>query len=102
MKGNLDIGETGITTTSNFQAAASTYANEGFLATDWIYTKFIEANDERDANSTGISLGADTGFTDAADDTILLITGSAVRLKIDNTATEVTGNLVPEADNTRN
>ena len=102
LKGNLDIGETGITTTSNFQAAASTYANEGFLATDWIYTKFIEANDERDANSTGISLGADTGFTDAADDTILLITGSAVRLKIDNTATEVTGNLVPEADNTRN
>ena len=102
MKGSLDVGETGITTASNFQAAAGTYANEGFLATDWIYTKFIEANDERDANSTGISLGANTGFTDAADDTILLITGSSVRLKIDNTATEVTGNLVPDGNNTRN
>ena len=58
--------------TSNFQAAAPTYASEGFLATDWIYTKFIEANDERDANSTGISLGADTGFGDAAVDNPLL------------------------------
>lgn len=102
LKGNLDVGETGITTTSNFQSAASTYASEGFLATDWIYTKFIEANDERDANSTGISLGADTGFGDAAADTILLITGGAVRLKTNDTATEITGNLVPEADNTRN
>ena len=102
LKGNLDVGETGITTASNFQSAASTYATEGFLATDWIYTKFIEANDERDTNSTGISLGADTGFGDAAADTILLITGGAVRLKTNDTATEITGNLVPEADNTRN
>ena len=101
LKGNLDIGETGITTTSNFQAAASTYAAEGFLATDWIYTKFIEANDERDANSTGISLGADTGFGDAAADTILLITGGAVRLKTNDTETEITGNLVPDGNNTR-
>jgi len=100
MKGNLDIGETGITTASNFQSA-STYSTDGFLATDWIYTKFLEANDERDANSTGISLGANTGFGDAAADTILLITGGAVRLKTNSTATEITGNLVPDGNSTR-
>lgn len=38
--------------------------NSSRLATNWIYTPFIEAPNERGAESTGISIGRDTGFTD--------------------------------------
>ena len=85
LKGNLDVGETGITTTSSFQSSATAYATDGFVATDWIYTKFIEANDERDATSTGISLGAGTGFSDSAADTILLIANGTPKVVVGDT-----------------
>ena len=102
MPGNLDIGETGFTgSESNFQTA-STFGSNSFLGVDWIYSSFIEAPGEKDANGTGISIGAGTGFADSAADTILFVTGGSVRLKTNDTETEITGNLVPDGDNTRN
>ena len=39
--------------------------NSSVLATNWMYSSFIEAPGERTASSTGISIGAGTGFTSA-------------------------------------
>ena len=82
--GIIDIGDTGLETESNFQTASS-YASEGFVSTDWIYSNFIEALTERDVNSTGIGLGAGGGFTESAANTIVFVSNGAVRATIDST-----------------
>src|SRR6056300_188678 len=81
LKGNLDIGETGVTTESDFQTASGK-TGEGFLAVDWTYTNFLEAIDERDATSTGIGLGANTGFSEGGADTVTFITNGNVEAKV--------------------
>ena len=86
--GKVDIGNTGISTESTFQAG-STYAGESFLASDWTYTNFIEANGERDANGTGIGLGTGTGFAGAAADVIQVVTGGAVRVQVEDGTTTI-------------
>ena len=97
--GSVDIGETGISTESIFQAGSS-YTGESFLATDWTYTNFIEANTERDANGTGIGLGAGTGFAGAAADIIQIVTGGAVRVKVGNSITTIANALTVEGNTT--
>ena len=82
--GIIDIGDTGIETESNFQTASS-YATEGFITTDWIYSNFIEAQTERDVNGTGIGLGAGGGFAESAANTIVFVSNGAVRATIDST-----------------
>ena len=89
--GLLDVGQTAISTESTFQSGSS-YSDEGFVATDWVYTKFIEANDERDSASTGIGLGAGTGFAGAGADVIQNITGGTVRVQIADATTTITNN----------
>jgi len=89
--GNIDNGGTSVTQ-STFQEGGD-YADEAFVSTNWVYTPFIEAPGERDANGTGISLGAGTGFTSSAADTILLITGGNERVVINDTTTKVYNNL---------
>ena len=92
MPGILDVGSTGISTESTLQAGSS-YSSEGFIATDWIYTKFIEASNERGTTSTGIALGDGGGFTSSATKTIILLTGGGERLVVNDTKTSVTGDL---------
>jgi hypothetical protein len=80
---SLSGGNHGVTSESVFQSQSSK-TGEGFLASDWVYTNFIEAIDERGATSTGIGLGANTGFThpDGAaipTDTITFITKGNIR-----------------------
>jgi len=82
--GIIDIGDTGLETESNFQTASS-YATEGFVSTDWVYSNFIEALTERDVNSTGIGLGAGGGFTESAANTIVFVSNGSVRATIDST-----------------
>jgi len=91
--GKVDVGNTAISAESTFQSGSS-YTGESFVATDWIYTKFIEASNERDASSTGIALGDGGGFTDSAADTILLITGGSERLTVNDTTVTVKQGLV--------
>ena len=57
---SIDIGNSGADTQSNLQAA-STYAGEARLSSDWMYASFVEAATEKDGTSTGIALGAGTG-----------------------------------------
>ena len=97
--GNLDVGETNISTESTFHAGSS-YTGESFIASDWIYSNFIEANGERDATGTGIGLGAGTGFTDAAADVIQIVTGGAVRVQVADILTKVTNALQVDGNTT--
>jgi hypothetical protein len=84
LKGNLDVGGTGITTESTFQTASS-FTGEGFTATDWIYTNFLEATGERNASSTGIGIGAGGGFAESAADTIIFVTSGSAQVTVDST-----------------
>jgi len=90
--GSVNIGATGVTE-GNFQAN-SALAGESRLAVDWIHSSFVEAPGELDANSTGVSIGANTGYSAAgqislvADGaTVLTATSTAVIPSIDNTYT---------------
>ena len=84
MTGSLDIGATG-TTEGSFQTN-SALAGESRLGVDWIHSSFIEAPGELDANSTGISIGANTGYTAAGQ--IGLISDGATVLKTTSTGFE--------------
>jgi len=97
--GNIDVGETARSSESNFQSASG-FAGEGWLASDWVYTSFIEAGGEGDANSTGIGIGANTGFANADNDVISIITGGSERLIVNNSQTLVKDNLRVETDAT--
>jgi len=61
--GSVNIGNTGVT--QGFFQTNSALAGESRLAVDWIHSSFIEAPGELDATSTGISVGANTGYTAA-------------------------------------
>ena len=86
--GKVDVGGTGIAAESSFQSGSS-YAGESYVATDWVYTKFIEASNERDASGTGIALGDGGGFASSAADTIIHITGGSERLVINDSTVTV-------------
>jgi hypothetical protein len=64
------------------------------LATRWLYTNFIEAANEKTETSTGIALGAGTGFDSAGDSDvgaqkITLVTGGTERLVVREDNVEV-------------
>ena len=73
--GSVNIGNTGVTQGS-FQTN-SALAGESRLAVDWIHSSFIEAPGELDANSTGIGIGANTGYS-AAGQISLVADGATV------------------------
>jgi len=98
--GNIDIGNTALTTQSNFQAGSG-FANEGWMAVDWMYTSFIEAAGERDGNSTGISIGGlsgtqvpTTGFANAGPNVIDFITNGGEKFVIRDTNTQVLNDFI--------
>jgi len=64
MPGSLDIGNADAAE-GYYQNNNATYNDQSRLAVDWIYSKVIEDNDEKTIASTGIALGANTGFTSA-------------------------------------
>mgnify|MGYP001417431783 CR=1 FL=1 len=75
--GTIQIGDTD--TTPSFFQKNSTFGdtidatlNEPRLATDWIYTSFIEAPGEKLSASTGIAIGAGTGFTNAGEIAVIV------------------------------
>jgi len=95
--GNIDVGETSRTNQSTFQSGSG-FTGEGWLASDWIYTSFIEAGSEGDSGSTGIGLGTGTGFPNSGEDSILLITNGAERLVVSNTGIATDNNLTVEGE----
>ena len=84
MSGSLDIGATGVT--QGIFQTNSALAGESRLGVDWIHTSFIEAPGELDANSTGISIGANTGYSAAGQ--ISLVSDGATVLKTTSTGFE--------------
>ena len=86
--GRLRIGDTAIAPdNSNFYdntiyGAGGANEEQSALASRWIYTSFIEAGEEKGAASTGISIGAGTGFDSSAADVISLITNGAEQLVV--------------------
>ena len=84
MAGSLNIGATGVTE-GNFQSN-SALAGESRLAVDWIHSSFVEAPGELDAGSTGVSIGANTGFTAAGQ--IALVADGATVVKATSTGFE--------------
>ena len=89
--GNIDQGATNVTQ-SDLQDGSS-FNNEPFLSTNWLYAPFIEAPGEGGANSTGIGIGAGGGLANSAADRILLVTGGAERLRTQDSGTFITGTL---------
>ena len=70
--GSVDIGSVGITPSthqknSSYGSNSDATLNQSRLAVDWIYSSFIEAPGEKDANGTGIAIGAGTGFSNAGE-----------------------------------
>ena len=92
MPGSVNIGATGVT--QGFFQTNSALAGESRLGVDWIHSSFIEAPGELDANSTGIGIGANTGYSAAGQ--IALISDGAVIVKTTATGFE------PGLDNTYN
>ena len=92
MPGSVNIGATGVT--QGFFQTNSALAGESRLGVDWIHSSFIEAPGELDANSTGIGIGANTGYSAAGQ--IALISDGAVVI---NSISKV---FEPGLDNTYN
>jgi len=72
------------------------FADGSYVASTWMYTNFIEAASESGGNAnvtTGIGLGAGNGFTDAAADTVLLITGGNPRIIVKDSSIKMTENV---------
>jgi|SaaInlStandDraft_1057018.scaffolds.fasta_scaffold00305_10 hypothetical protein len=114
--GNIEVGDItrGTSEESNFHSA-SAYGSAGggaggtveksALASRWIYSSFIEAPDEKDLSSTGIAIGAGTGFDNAGttavgNSKISIITGGGVRITTNDDDTSITNRLITENQET--
>ena len=82
--GSVNIGNAGVT--QGYFQTNSALAGEMRLAADWIHSSFIEAPGELDANSTGIGIGANTGYSSAGQ--LALISDGAVVIKTTSTGFE--------------
>jgi hypothetical protein len=85
--GNINVGESSRTEQSFFQSETS-LSGEGWLASDWIYTSFIEAAEEGDTLSTGIALGPGSD-SETGEDTITFFTGGDERVIVSDTGVSI-------------
>lgn len=104
--GVIRVGDIGAYSESTFHAnsdfgsvgGAGTTEETSAVAARWMYSSFIEAPDEKDANTTGISIGAGTGVTGAAADVIILVTNGSEQLTVTSSAVTIpTNNLTVSA-----
>lgn len=97
--GAIKVGDIANVSESTFQAASPTGSGGtgtrevSALAARWMYSSFIEAPDEKDTNSTGVGIGANTGFNDGGADKVIHVTGGSVRTITDNSGLTVKGNV---------
>jgi hypothetical protein len=83
---SLSVGGDNREDASTFQLNSDSYSENGWISTNWLYTNFIEANNEGDSNSTGIGIGNGTGFSNSADNVIGFVTNGSERMVIDETS----------------
>ena len=97
--GRVRVGDTAITPTNSdfydntIYGAGGARKEQSALAARWIYTSFIEAGEEKGDGSTGISIGAGTGFDNSAADVISLITSGAEQLIVSSSTMTVNNNM---------
>jgi len=94
---SIDVGDSGANTQSTLQQN-STYNNQARISSDWMYTQFIEAANEKGTGSTGIALGAGTGKTNAGEISILVKDSAATKAPFKFSKDGV----VPDVNNTYN
>ena len=94
---SIDIGDSGANTQSTLQQN-STFNNQARMSSDWVYTQFIEAANEKGTGSTGIALGAGTGKTNAGEVSILVKDSAATKAPFKFSATGV----IPDTTNVYN
>jgi len=81
MPPSLDIGTTGNIASEGYsQSQNVTYTGSSRLGVDWIYGKVWEDIDEQAINTTGIALGANTGFSQSGE--IAMFTKDAADTKV--------------------
>jgi len=97
--GSVDVGQTTTSTESNLQTGSS-FGSEGWLASDWTYTSFLQAGLNRNVAETGISLGSGSGLEGAGDNVIIGVTNGAPRFYIEDSVTTVKNNLSVESNTT--
>jgi len=101
MPGSLNVGVETFgspaavnSTQGTAQSNIAGLTGKGFVSGPWVYTNFIQALDNKDtANSTGISLGATSGFTSSALSTIVLVANGSQAIKVNSTESQFFGNL---------
>ncbi len=94
--GSIQIGDTSVTPSffqknSSFGDPSDATLNEPRLASDWIYTSFIEAPGEKGSSSTAIAIGAGTGFT-AAGEIAIIANNNVAAMKFTQTAASPSSN----------
>jgi len=72
LPGSLQIGSTSVTASffqqnSSYGDPSDATQNSSRIASDWMYSSFIEAPGEKSTSSTGIGIGAGTGFSSAGE-----------------------------------
>ena len=82
---NNTVGTVFTATGAGTGTGNATIQGKSALAARWVYTNFIEALTEKGASSTGISIGAGTGYSGSASATVNTITGGVERLLVSNT-----------------
>jgi len=77
-------------TSSELKTNSNDFEDARSLAASWMYTNFLEAANERNTASTGISIGAGSGFTSAGEVALVVPNladdGTIAPLKVDTTA----------------
>ena len=95
--GSIKIGTTSVTASffqqnSDYGDPVDATQNSSRLASDWLYSSFIEAPGEKGSSSTGIAIGAGTGFSDAGEVSIIANNNTpAVRFQQTACVPHVTG-----------
>ena len=99
--GSIKVGDMSVAPTESTFHANSTYGSVGgaggsttensAISTRWLYTNFIEAANEKNATSTGIGLGNNTGFDAGGNDTITFVTNGTYKAKVTSARLEWVG-----------
>ena len=89
--GNTDIAASFFQKNSSYGDPSDSTQNSPRLASDWAYTSFIEAPGEKGSSSTGIAVGAGTGFT-AAGEIAIIANNNVAAVKFTQTAASPSSN----------
>jgi hypothetical protein len=77
-------------TSSELKTNSNDFEDARSLAASWMYTNFLEAANERNTASTGVSIGAGSGFTSAGEVALVVPNsaddGTIAPLKVDTTS----------------